>query len=320
MARQTGMLFALPAGLGHLTLARTVLGLHRDALVSGDEGLRIARDTGQPLWTSYTHGALAYLAATEGDEERCHVHAEAAGQEGQVGSAWAQAALALLDLGRGRIQDSFERLRTLAGASRRHQGAVLRSTPDFVEAAVRLGRPEDVSLDLYETWATTLRQPWLDALVARCRALTAPEPERHYLRALERHEPLSRPFERARTELLYGEWLRRARRKNEAREHLGAALRIFDDLGSAPWAARTRTELGAAGAQVSHAPASDVFAGLTPQELQITQLAAQGMSNRDIAAQLYLSPRTVAYHLYKAYPKLGVSSRGELSQMSRSTV
>jgi DNA-binding CsgD family transcriptional regulator len=322
LARDSGMPYALPAGLGHLTLAQTLLGAHRDALVAGDEGLRIAHDTGQPLWTSYLHGALAYLAAVEGDEDRCRRHAEAAGPAEQAGSAWAQAALALLDLGAGRIQDSFDRLRTLAAASRRHQGAVVRSTPDFVEAAVRLGRAGEVSLDRYETWVRTLGQPWLGALLSRCRAMTAPEAEaeQHYLRALDLHEPLARPFDRARTELLYGEWLRRARRKNEAREHLGAALRVFDELGSPPWAARARTELGAAGAVVAQAPAPDVFAGLTPQELQVTQLAAQGLSNRDIAAQLYLSPRTVAYHLYKAYPKLGITSRGELAGMSGSAV
>lgn len=111
-ARDTGMPFALAPGLGHLTLTQVLLGRHRDALISGDEGLRIARDTGQPLWTSYVHGALAYLAAVEGDESRSREHAEAAGA-GQVGSAWAQTALALLDLGHGRLRDAFDRLRDL---------------------------------------------------------------------------------------------------------------------------------------------------------------------------------------------------------------
>jgi DNA-binding CsgD family transcriptional regulator len=204
----------------------------------------------------------------------------------------------------------------------RHQGAVVRSVPDLVEAAVRLDRPEDAAAPLarFAGWAEALGQPWMAALLARCRALTLPaaEAEPHFLAALARHEPGRRPFERARTELLYGEWLRRARRKSGARVHLGAALRTFEELGCAPWAARTRAELGAAGAPVAGSTAAatpDAFADLTPQELQITQLAAQGMSNRDIAAQLFLSPRTVAYHLYKAYPKLGVSSRGELAKL-----
>ncbi|MGA6167102.1 response regulator transcription factor [Amycolatopsis magusensis] len=108
--------------------------------------------------------------------------------------------------------------------------------------------------------------------------------------------------------MLYGEWLRRARRKSKAHDHLSAALKVFEELGSGPWAARARAELGATGAGVTPKPASGAQAELTPQELQITQLAAQGLSNRDIAAQLYLSPRTVAY------PKLGVTSRGELAE------
>ncbi|GHF32996.1 DNA-binding CsgD family transcriptional regulator [Amycolatopsis bartoniae] len=317
-ARDTGMPFALAPGLGHLTLTQVLLGRHRDALISGDEGLRIARDTGQPLWTSYVHGALAYLAAVEGDESRSREHAEAAGA-GQVGSAWAQTALALLDLGHGRLRDAFDRLRDLAGGPRRHQGAVLRSTPDLVEAAVRLGRADEVSVAEFASWAAALRVPWLDALVARCRALLAPEneAEQHYRRALE---PAGRPFDRARTELLYGEWLRRGRRKTEARSQLRSALRTFEELGSGPWAERARTELGAAGEAVAQAARPDVFAALTPQELQITRFAAQGLSNRDIAARLYLSPRTVAYHLYKAYPKLGVTSRAELGGLGVSGV
>jgi DNA-binding NarL/FixJ family response regulator len=103
----------------------------------------------------------------------------------------------------------------------------------------------------------------------------------------------------------------------DARAHLTTALRVFEDLGSAPWAARARAELGATGAATPRPAASDVFTDLTPQELHITQLAAQGLSNRDIAAQLFLSPRTVAYHLYKAYPKLGVSSRADLAGLQR---
>ncbi len=136
-------------------------------------------------------------------------------------------------------------------------------------------------------------------------------------RALTLHTTGSRPFEQARTALLYGEWLRRAKRKTDARVQLSVALAAFEEIGSAPWAARARAELGASGARTPQAAPSPAFDGLTPQELQITQLAAQGLSNRDIAAQLILSPRTVAYHLYKAYPKLGISSRGELTTLSR---
>ncbi|AHI01017.1 helix-turn-helix transcriptional regulator [Kutzneria albida] len=326
-ARTRGEVFALPAGLGLLTLAQVLLGEHREALVNGTEGMRIARDTDQPLWISYSAGALALLAAVQGDEPQCRRLAEQAGLDAsatagsRAGSTWAQAALVLLDLGHGRVQDAFDRALTVLNGPIRHQVAVVRCVPDLVEAAVRLGRAQDAAepLALFARWARTLRQPWIDALLARCHALTTSdsEAEQHFLHALERHEPRSRPFERARTELVYGEWLRRSRRKNDARAHLNAALQVFEELGCTPWATRARTELGASGATVTQAARSHVFAELTPQELQISQLAAQGLSNRDIAAQLFLSPRTVAYHLYKAYPKLGISSRGELASLAR---
>jgi ATP/maltotriose-dependent transcriptional regulator MalT len=325
-ARATGMIFALPAELGFLTITQTFLGRHHDALISGTECVRIGRDTGQPLWISWANGALAMLAAIEGDEERCRRHAadaefdRNAPKGSLVGITWARTALGVLDLGHGRIQEAFDRLHAVVTGHPRHHTAVARCVPDLVEAAVRLGRPEDtqVALDRLSAWARTVRQPWIDALLARCRALLAHdvEAETHFRDALSLHEAKSRPFERAHTELLYGEWLRRAKRKAEARVWLGAALRTFDELGSAPWAARARTELGAAGAAVPRAAAPEVFAGLTPQELQITQLAASGLSNRDIAAQLFLSPRTVAYHLYKAYPKLGIASRAELAALT----
>ena len=143
----------------------------------------------------------------------------------------------------------------------RHHAAVVRSIPDLVDAAVRLGRAQDVAeaIAQYSRWAHTLSQPWIDALLARCHAMTTTgsDAERHYLRALELHEPRSRPFERARTELYYGEWLRRARRTSDARAHLSAALHAFDGIGSAPWADRARAELRATGAAVPRAAASD---------------------------------------------------------------
>ncbi|HEX4814179.1 MAG TPA: LuxR C-terminal-related transcriptional regulator [Nonomuraea sp.] len=329
-ARAGGMIDALPGGLGHLSMVQTQLGRHREALISGTEGLRIAHDTGQPLWVSYAAGALSYLAAAEGDEPAFQRYADQAALTrdaptgARPGTPLAHAARALLDLGLGRVQDAFDGYHALVKGSYRHQGIAFRIIPDLVEAGVRLGRGHDVTVPLarYTTWAATLRLPWIDALLARCEAMTAPdaEAESHYQRALALHEPESRPLERARTELLYGEWLRRSRRKTDARTHLTSALHAFEELGAVPWAARARAELGAAGAPVVGATRLDTYAGLTPQELQIVQLAAQGMANRDIAARLFLSPRTVAYHLYKAYPKLGVRSRGELAGLEAGRV
>ena len=121
---------------------------------------------------------------------------------------------------------------------------------------------------------------------------------------------------RVRTELLFGEWLRRMRRRSEARDPLRDALHVFDDIGARSWAERARAELRATGDTVaSAAQRASGAAQLTPQELQVVRLAATGLSNRDIGAQLVISPRTVGHHLCKAFPKLGVGGRHELAAL-----
>ncbi|MFF4778526.1 LuxR C-terminal-related transcriptional regulator [Microtetraspora fusca] len=144
--------------------------------------------------------------------------------------------------------------------------------------------------------------------------------ETHFRDAVRRHEEDEQPYERARTRLAYGEWLRRARRRADARVQLRAALEIFDRLGAELWAERARAELRATG-DVPAAPrrADDPLSVLTPREREIVRLAADGASNRDIAAQLFLSPRTVGYHLYKAFPKLGITARSQLAAVTRSS-
>jgi DNA-binding CsgD family transcriptional regulator len=149
-----------------------------------------------------------------------------------------------------------------------------------------------------------------------CEALLN-DSEEPYVEALRLHEQSMRPFERARTELLYGEYLRRARRRSDARVPLRSAASIFERLRATPWLERARAELRATGESGTSVPAApDLLDRLTPQELQVVRLAAAGTSSREIAAQLFLSPRTVEYHLYKAYPKLGISSRKELSRLT----
>jgi DNA-binding CsgD family transcriptional regulator len=123
------------------------------------------------------------------------------------------------------------------------------------------------------------------------------------------------PFERARLQLAYGGWLRRQRRQGDARPHLRAAQHAFDALGTVPWGERARRELRATGETVRRS--ADRTGQLTGQELQIAQLAASGLSNKEIASQLYLSPRTVSTHLYRIYPKVGVRSRSGLAAALR---
>jgi DNA-binding CsgD family transcriptional regulator len=130
------------------------------------------------------------------------------------------------------------------------------------------------------------------------------------------HADVERWYDYARTALHYGEWLRRERRAGEARTHLRKALEIFGRLGAALWADRARTELRAAGEGAVPEPETDLAAVLTPQEFQVVRLASGGATNKEIAAQLFLSPKTVGHHLYRAFPKLGVASRVELARLN----
>ncbi|WP_141580007.1 helix-turn-helix transcriptional regulator [Actinomadura sp. WMMA1423] len=298
-----------------------ILGRHRDALTGATEGARIAADTGQHRIRVYLDTSLAQLAAIRGEEGRCLELTEEALSRGvPPSSVHAAAARSLLDLGLGRYEAALERLADVVAGPNR-QG-VIASLPDLVEAAVRAGAPERArdAAAWYGEWAAQTQQPWVQAIAARCTALLDPDdPDPAYSRALALHREGGTPFEQARTELLYGEWLRRSRRRNDARARLHSALEAFERLGAAPWAERARTELRAAGESLAAGrggPArDDLAARLTPQELQVARLAATGLSNREIGAQLFLSPRTVGYHLYKAYPKLGITARTELAHL-----
>ncbi|MBU3063022.1 AAA family ATPase [Nocardia sp. NEAU-G5] len=319
--RETGAAGRLPTVLGFVADIDGFTGRLDAGLTAASEALELARDTGQRQWGGHLSGVIAYLQAMGGQEQSCRDSA-AAGLAGDCMGAgapvtpWAHWALGVLELGLGRAEAALTRLERLTREPFSHQFSALRSVPDLVESAVRAGAPERAAAPLarFEAWAESVRQPWADALVLRCRALLHDEAaEQLYIRALAAHDADGRPVEYARTALLFGEWLRRARRKAPARTQLSEALTIFERLGMEPWARRARHELVAAGApDSSEVPRDRAVAGLTPQELQIVRLAAQGLSNRDIAAQLFLSHRTVGYHLYKAYPKLGVTSRGEL--------
>ncbi|GAA1943877.1 LuxR family transcriptional regulator [Streptomyces durmitorensis] len=320
--REQGALGPLPLVLLMRTRARIFLGRHSCALTGAAEGLRIAQDTGQPHYVGQLSGVLAYLAALEGDEERCRELA-AKGELRQVmpGQVWGGIAIAMLELGLGRHAAALRAYEDVAASPSGHTIVVLYCVPDRVEAAVRTGRADSVRepARVFAAWADHTGAAWARALAARCRALLAPEAEAGaaYEEAIALHTDDGRPFERARTELLFGEWLRRAGRRSEARTPLRSALDTFELLAAPPWAERARAELRATGeSRARHTGDAAPLERLTPQERQVVRLAATGMTNRDIGAQLFLSPRTVGYHLYNAYPKLGVASRGELGRLA----
>jgi DNA-binding CsgD family transcriptional regulator len=321
--RRRGMIGWLPHALQLVARAQLYLCRHRDAIASAAEGLRIAEDTGQHHRASHLRGISALLAAVTGDDQRCRALADeaigyAVAHDIGPSAAWGTWALASLDLGQGRADLALTRFEAAPVDLYLPLPAVFVAA-DHVEAAVRAGRPEQAKepLERFTGWSEKFGLPWSAALVERCRALMAPddEAEQHYLAAIRLHHASGRPFESARTKLLYGEWLRRARRRSDARLHLHAALGVFERSDAQPWVTRARAELRATGEVTAQPDRQGLLARLTPQELQIVRLAGDGLTNRDIAAQLFISPRTVGYHLYKAYPKLGIGSRVELARL-----
>jgi DNA-binding CsgD family transcriptional regulator len=330
--------FLAPLSLG-LSCANFCLTRFRAATESATEGLRLAQDTGQPVREAGLYSMLALLAAIAGDEPRCRKLAASAlrqfaAEEVANVSTMAEWALALLDLGLGRYAAALDRFEMTATGALRHYIQPMLFAPDQIEAAVRFGSAVGAAgaagagvtgaadraaepLARFAAWARATGQPWARAVLHRCQALTGDgDPEEHYREALRQHAVSGRPFDHGRTELLYGEWLRRGRRGTDARAHLRTALALFDRTGATPWAERARAELRAAGdPAAAGAPAPDRLSPLTPQELQVVRLAASGATNRDIAAQLFISPRTVSHHLYRAFPKLGVTNRTSLARL-----
>ncbi|MEV6064850.1 AAA family ATPase [Nocardia asteroides] len=318
-ARDQGRIALLAPLLFFRAEAELFGGRPGESRIAAEEGLRIAEDIGQPQWISQLTAFLAYAAALRGDEPSCRAHAdravaEAFGGTTAVGAPWAHAALALLALGQGKLEQAQAELAHMTVEPARHHVSGLRTLADQIEVAVRLGATDRAreALDRLTAWSERAGAAWIAALVARGTALLADgaDAEARFEAALDGN----RPFDEARTHLLYGEWLRREKRKVDARAQLEQALTLFDRLGAGPWRERARTELAALGVGAVARPGGGPLSVLTPQESQIVRLAARGLSNREIAARLLLSHRTVGHHLYKAYPKLGVLSRGELSE------
>jgi DNA-binding CsgD family transcriptional regulator len=320
IARERALVSTLPYALQ--AQASQLLGLGRFDLVysAAEEGRDLALDIGQPWIASLNVSYLSIIDALRGAEQL--VHARNDEQQALVASSGptritANVAYAegLLELGLGRPSEALERLLIPIHTVRPQSNPVaVRAVPDAVEAAMRAQRLDEVTDEYaaFESWVERFPHPARWAFLARCRALIDESgAERHYHDSLASADALS-PFDRARTELLYGEWLRRDRRRIDARVHLRSALDDFERLGVTPWADRARAELRASGETARRRDPS-TRDQLTPQELRIAGLAAGGLTNPEIGAQLFLSPRTIDYHLRKVFAKLGIASRAELA-------
>jgi DNA-binding CsgD family transcriptional regulator len=299
----------------------------REAQADGEEGQRQTEEAGLDNGVAQSHAVLAGAAALRGDDQACRREAERAIAVAARRSlapvretgVWA---LGILHLGRGRYEDALGHLAEIAGDG--HEGrmrtplSLYAAAPDLVEAAARAGHPERATgvLERLAAWHQATGASWVAPLLERSRGLLArgPAAEAHLRRALELHVGDAPGFHRARTELCLGELLRRDRRRADSRTHLRAAAGVFDALGAEPWAERAREELRATG-ESRRRPRRAGAADRTPQERRIARFVAEGASNQEVAAQLFLSPKTVEYHLAKVFQKLGISSRAELARL-----
>jgi DNA-binding CsgD family transcriptional regulator len=325
-ARQETALSTLAYALQTACWLAADTGRWLEAWALGTESVALSEEIGSVIDAAWSQSALALVAAFQGREEACRAFAGSVDAAAQaVGSVelttMTSTALGLLALARGDAAlavDLFERVRQIAREHGHHHSYGGAWLPDLVEAYLRDGRREDAE----ELLAGVPEWRPRDALVlgaaadARCRGLLADALDfaAHFEQALALHARTHNPFERARTELCYGERLRRARRRAEARRHLREAHLTFERLGAEPWAALAAAELKATGMTVESS-ARPALAGLTPHELRVASIVASGATNHEVASRLFVTPKTVEYHLRSIYRKLDIRSRSELTRL-----
>jgi DNA-binding CsgD family transcriptional regulator len=235
-------------------------------------------------------------------------------------AAYARRALAAAAETEGDHETAYQQYRSLFGADGApvHYHACYPVVADLAAAGARTGRSAEATSILEQSYGRLRADisPRLAALfsLARARLAEPGEAEPHFRAALADAALAPFPFERARTLLAYAEWMRRQKRIAEARPLLAAASEVFRRLGARPWIERAKSELRAAGINVADA-VPDAIAQLSPQQQEIIQLAARGLTNREIADRMFLSPRTVGSHLYRTFPRLGITSRAQLRDL-----
>ena len=307
---------ALTLALVALSEVEFRLGDWPAAYASAVDALRLAQFTGGGGETTQALAQLALVEAGLGLERACRTHGEqalamAARQATESGTALARSALGLLELGLGRLDAAVTQLESLTQGPTRARDT---SAADLAEALIRRGDHDRATATLASLkshgGSFTTR-----CALERCRGLLAADDrfEAHFARALDGCSHLEEPFERARTELCFGQRLRRVGRRVAAREHLGAALATFDRLGAAPWAETARHELGATGARARRR-LDETRDDLTTQERQVALIVAEGASNREAAGRLFVTEKTIETHLSSIYRKLGLRSRTQLAR------
>ena len=321
LARQRGQLGILADALGNHAVQLALDSRFDDASVAASEGARLAGELGAGNLELFPRAALAIVAAARGHDEEARRHGEevlarATASGMRVRATTAVYALALADLGRARWHEALARLESLLeGGAAQLDPLAAATTPDRIEAAVKAGRYEiaQAALPQLEARAAYAGARHVQPRLAACRALLADgdAASEHFEEAV-RLGGDARPLDRARIQLQYGEHLRRERRRSDARVQLRAALEGFERLQAEPWAERARVELRASGETARRRDPSTV-SQLTPQELQVASYVADGLPNKAIAAQLFLSPRTIDSHLRQVFSKLGITSRTQLA-------
>jgi DNA-binding CsgD family transcriptional regulator len=317
-SREEGALSTLPVALTCLAWSELLGGNVTAADAFDTEGTEIAAATGLPEFPGahgiIRSGILAWRGDREGVNKLAHEVASEAVERGQgMTITILDFVLATLELGYERYDDA-----------RRHALAVFDADPlyvcsmtlaDLIEAASRSDDPDSAraALGRLSTIANAAQTPWSLGLLARGQALMAPseDAEPFYREALEHLARSGVKTALARTRLLYGEWLLNVGRDADARHELRAAHEMFSSMGADAFAARARRHLGAG--FVDHPRVVGPREDLTPQEAQIARLAAEGATNSEIAAQVFLSASTVDYHLRKVFKKLSITSRRQLS-------
>jgi DNA-binding CsgD family transcriptional regulator len=319
--RTGGHIGALPSSLVSLGFVHVWRGRWVEAAALAAEAVQLAGDAGEPAAAALAHALHALVAALQGDgaTSRDHAHAAIAMSDARLVVGVATWALGLAALGDGRFEDAHDQIRQIfaVGNPAEHRRVARWAIADLVEAAVRSGRADGLEPQVEDLvrQAETSASVRAVLVARRARALLAGDDQAGELfrAALATEGGETWPFETARSRLVYGEWLRRRRQIVAARPVLRSALDGFSGLRATPWVERARAELRAAGSPTAVRP-STAADELTPQQLQIARLAGEGLTNREIGARLFLSPRTIGFHLSNVFPKLQVATRAQLRQ------